>query len=67
MMDPLGAIASCIAIIQILGTARTLFSMSRNSLKNINGITSEGNSLKYILDSLKDQEKYKPDRRADND
>lgn len=55
-MDPLGATASCIAIVQILGTARTLFSTSRNALKNINSITSEVNSMKCILDSLKDQE-----------
>ena len=54
-MDPLGATASCIAIVQILGTARTLFSTSRNALKNINSITSEVNSLKCILDSLRDQ------------
>lgn len=54
-MDPLGATASCIAIVQILGTARTLFSTSRNALKNINSITSEVNSLKCILDSLRDR------------
>lgn len=55
-MDPLGATASCIAIVQILGTARTLFSSSQNALKNINSITSEVNSLKSILNSLKDDE-----------
>ena len=55
-MDPLGATASCIAIVQILGTARSLFSTSQNALKDINSITSEVNSLKCILNLLENQE-----------
>ena len=55
-MDPLGATASYIAIIQILSIARSLFNTSHNALKNINSITGELNSLKSILDSLEGQE-----------
>ena len=59
-MDPLGATASCIAILQILRTARSLFSTSQNALKDINSITSEVNGLRYILNLLEKQE-YKRD------
>ena len=55
-MDPLSATASCIAIIQILRTARSLFSTSQNALKDINSITGEVKSLKCILNLLEDQE-----------
>lgn len=55
-MDPLGATASCIAILQTLGTARSLFHTSQNALKDINSITGEVNSLKCILNLLEDQE-----------
>ena len=55
-MDPLGATASCIAILQILGTARSLFHTSKNALKDINSITNEVNSLKCILNLLENQE-----------
>ena len=55
-MEPLGATASCIAILQILRTARSLFDTSHNALKDINSITSEVNSLKSILDLLENQE-----------
>ena len=54
-MDPLGATASCIAILQILGTARSLFSTSQNAIKDINSIMSEVNSLKSLLNSLEYQ------------
>ena len=55
-MDPVGATASCIAILQILGTARSLFHTSQNALKNINSIANEVNSLKCILNLLENQE-----------
>ena len=55
-MEPLGATASCIAILQILGTARSLFNTSHNAVKDINNITGEVNSLKCILDLLENQE-----------
>ena len=55
-MDPLGATASCIAILQILRTARSLLNTSHNALKDINSITSEVNSLKCILNVLENQE-----------
>ena len=54
-MDPLGATASCIAIIQILRTTRSLFSTSQNALRDINSITGEVKSLKCILNFLEDQ------------
>ena len=54
-MEPLGATASCIAILQILGTARSLFNTSRNAVKDINSITSEVKDLKCILDLLENQ------------
>ena len=59
-MDPLGATASCIAILQILRTARSLFNTCQNALKDINSITSEVNGLKCILNVLEKQE-YKSD------
>ena len=55
-MDPLGATASCIAIVQILGTARSLFNTSQNALKDINSITSEVNNLKCIINLLENQD-----------
>ena len=55
-MDPLGPTASCIAILQILGTARSLFHKSQNALKDINSITNEVDSLKSILNLLENQE-----------
>ncbi len=57
-MDPVSAAASCITIVQLLGTATSLFNTSQHALKNINSITSEINSLKLILEDLEDQ-KYK--------
>ena len=59
-MDPLGATASCIAILQILRTARSLFDTSHNALKDINSIMSEVDGLKCILNLLEKQE-YKSD------
>ena len=55
-MDPLGAAASCITVLQILRTARSLFNTSQNALKDINSITNEVNSLKCILIVLENQE-----------
>ena len=55
-MDPVSAAASCITIIQLLGTAKSLFNTSQHALKNINSITTEINSLKVILEDLEDQE-----------
>lgn len=55
-MDPLGATASCIAILQILRTAKSLFSASQSALKDINSFMSEVNSLKCILNFLENQD-----------
>ncbi len=55
-MDPVSAVASCITIVQLLGTARSLFKTSQHALTNISSITSEVNSLKHILGDLENQE-----------
>ena len=55
-MDPLSATASCIAVVQILNTARSLLSTSQNALKNIDSINSELDSLKCLLQHLEAQE-----------
>ena len=55
-MDPLGATASCIAIVQILGTARSLLRTSQHALNDIDRIMSELDSLRLILEDLEAQE-----------
>ena len=51
-MDPLSATASCISILQILGTAGSLCRTSQCALKDIESIKSEVESLRDILQSL---------------
>ena len=56
-MDPLSVIASCIAIVQILGTTISIVDTASEALKNIRRIISETNALKNILESLTEQDK----------